>query len=224
MHARRLGNMLRRDWLVIVVVLAATLAGSLAWNIWGPGNYIAEAEVLVAAKIPSGAGAGQYDVELSRASTSNFIVDDLGRVVQGNAFAGLIARRYQEESGAEIDPDRLAGSLSIDRSHRGLKVILRWPDAHEAGHLIDLTATALAEDSRLFYPTIDEVADIAIIDLSSAPRRPGMLAATFDIALKLASAAILIVAVIVWRDYFRGRLYSEDVDDLLGIKVLARID
>ncbi len=103
-------------------------------------------------------------------------------------------------------------------------MILRWPDAEQAGRLIVLTATALAEDSGLFYPTIDEVADIAIIDLSSAPRRPGLLAATFDIALKLAAAAILIVALIVWWDYFRGRLYSEDVDVLLGITVLARID
>ncbi len=224
MQAGRLGNILRRAGTLVAVVLLVTLAGSIAWNVWGPGIYVADAEVLVAAKIPTGSQSGQYDVEFSRASTSDFIVDDLGRVVEGNAFAGLVAERYQDRFGRPISVDELAQALASDRSHRGLKIVLRWRGQSQAAELIDLAATALAEEAELFYPTIQEVADLAIIDLASTAKRPGLLAAAFDIALKLAVAVILLLALIVWWDLARGRLYSEDAEDLLGVKLLARLN
>ena len=216
--------MLLRARALVAVVIVAALAGSIAWNVWGPGVYVAGAEVLVAAKIPTGSQSGQYDVEFSRASTSDFIVDDLSRIVEGNAFAGLVAQRYQERHGAIIDVDQLAEALASDRSHRGLKLVLRWRDQSQAGQLIDLAATALADEAELFYPTIQEVADLAIIDLASSARRPGVLAAAFDIALKLAVAVIAVAALVIWWDVARGRLYSEDVEDLLGMKLLVRLD
>ncbi len=216
--------MLLRARALVAVVIVAALAGSIAWNAWGPGVYVAGAEVLVAAKIPAGSQSGQYNVEFSRASTSDFIVDDLGRIVDGNAFAGLVAQRYQERYGALIDVDALAGALTSDRSHRGLKLVLRWRDRSQAAQLIDLAATALADEAELFYPTIQEVADLTIIDLAASASRPGILAVTFDIILKLAVAVIAVTALVVWWDAARGRLYSEDVEELLGIKLLARLD
>ncbi len=224
LQAGRLGNMLLRARAFVAVVIVAALAGSIAWNVWGPGIYVAGAEVLVAAKIPAGSQSGQYDVEFSRASASDFIVDDLGRIVEGNAFAGLVAQRYQERHGELIEVDELAEALTSDRSHRGLKLVLRWRDSSQAARLIDLAATALTDEAELFYPTIHEVADLAIIDLAASAKRPGLLAAAFDIALKLAVAVIAVAALVIWWDVARGRLYSEDVEELLGVKLLARLD
>ena len=152
LQAGRLGNMLLRARAFVAVVIVAALAGSIAWNVWGPGVYVAGAEVLVAAKIPAGSQSGQYDVEFSRASASDFIVDDLGRIVEGNAFAGLVAQRYQERHGALIEVDELAEALTSDRSHRGLKLVLRWRDSSQAARLIDLAATALTGRGRTVLP------------------------------------------------------------------------
>lgn len=224
MYAGRLANVLRRQWQFITAVLCATLLGAIAWNIWGPGIYMAQAEVLVAAKIPAGAQLGQYDVEFSRASTSDFIVDDLSRVVEGNAFAGLVAAKFLEATGRPVSKDELTRAFSSDRTHRGLKLILRWRDSGQAALLIGLAAKALTEESSRFYPTLPEVADLAIIHLASSATRPGILVSAFDVILKLAVAAFFALAIVVWWDRARGRLYSEDVEDLLGLKVLAKIE
>lgn len=220
MYAGRLANLLWRQRQLIVAVLAATLAGSIAWNLWGPGIYLARAEVLVAAKIPPGAQAGQYDVEFSRASTTDFIVDDLSRVVEGNVFAGVVAARYHDQTGRAVAPDSLASGFTSDRTHRGLRLILRWRDAEQAATLIDVAAKALANDSEQFYPSLPEVANVKIIDLSASATRPGILAAAFDVLLKEAVAAVAVAAIAIWWDLGRGRLYSEDVEELLGLKVL----
>lgn len=216
--------MLLRARKLIAVVLVITLAGSIAWNTWGPAMYVAEAEVLIAPKIPMGAQSGQYDVEFSRASTSDFIVDDLSRVVEGNAFTSLVAQEHLEQFGSPINAARLDQSISSDRSHRGLKLLLRWSDKSEAIQLINVAATTLTTNAKLFYPTIHEVADLAIIDLSSTAKRPGLLADTFDIILKLCVAAIVLLALIVWSDFAQDRLYREDAEQLLGIKILGRLD
>ena len=224
MQAARLSNMLLRARKLIAVVLVITLSGSIAWNTWGPAMYVTEAEVLIAPRIPMGAQSGQYDVEFSRASTSDFIVDDLSRVVEGNAFASLVAQEYLEQFGSPINATRLDQSISSDRSHRGLKLLLRWSDESEAVQLIGVAATTLTTDAKLFYPTIHEVADLAIIDLASTAKRPGVLADTFDIILKLCVAAIVLLALIVWSDLVQDRLYREDAEQLLGIKILGRLD
>jgi len=223
MFAGRLANLLRRQRLFLAAVLVAALAGSVLWDAFGPGDYIAEAEILVAAKIPSQSQLGQYDVELSRASTTDFLVDDLGRVVEGNAFAGLVAERFQELTGASLAAETLMNAVSTDRSHRGLKLILRWPDKQALEQLIGLAATALAEDAGRFYPSIHEVADLSIINLSQTPRRPSVLVAAFDVTLKVIAAAVVALAIGVWWDIGRGRLYSEDVEELLGVKLLGRV-
>ena len=84
MPAERLGNMLRRGWLFLVLVAAATLVGTLIVDAGRSHPQPARVEVLVAARM---AGGEQYDVEVSRATASNFIVDDLGRIVRGSEFA-----------------------------------------------------------------------------------------------------------------------------------------
>ena len=163
MPAERLGNVLRRGWLFLALVAVATLVGSLIADAARPDSQPARMEVLVAARMT---GGGQYDVEVSRATASDFIVDDLGRIVRGTEFAALVAGRYFRNGGAEIAPGEVAAALATDRTHRGLELRMTTTVAAKSVDLARAAADVLADEIDVLYPTIYEVATLSLIDLA----------------------------------------------------------
>ncbi len=219
MPAERLGNVFRRGWAFLALVAVATLIGSLIADAARPETQPARVEVLVAARM---AGDGQYDVEVSRATASDFIVDDLGRIVRGTAFADLVAARFSRDNDSEMTSGEVAAALATDRTHRGLELRMTTPDAVRSVALAQAAADVLAEEIAVLYPTIYEVASLSLIDLAPVPGSSSDL--VLDVAIReIAAIVIAAVLVVVW-DVGRRRLYAEDVEDILDLPVLARFD
>ncbi len=219
MPAERLGNVLRRGWLFLALVAVATLVGSLIADAARPDSQPARMEVLVAARMT---GGGQYDVEVSRATASDFIVDDLGRIVRGTEFAALVAGRYFRNGGAEIAPGEVAAALATDRTHRGLELRMTTTDAAKSVDLARAAADVLADEIDVLYPTIYEVATLSLIDLAPVPASGSDL--VLDVAIRETAAIVIAAVLVVLWDVNRRRLYAEDVEEILGLPVLARFD
>ena len=168
------------------------------------------------------AGGEQYDVEVSRATASNFIVDDLGRIVRGSEFAKLVAARYAFNGNGEIAPGEVAGALAADRTHRGLELRMTTSDAVKSVALAQAAADALAGDLNALYPTIYDVATLTLIDLVPVSAPAGDL--VLDLAIRELAALVLGVVAMVFWDVGRRRLYAEDVAEGLDLPVLARFD
>lgn len=219
MLAERLGNVFRRGWAFLALVAVATLVGSLIADAARPETQPARMEVLVAARM---AGDGQYDIEVSRATASDFIVDDLGRIVRGTEFAGLVAARYSRDNESEITPGEVAAALATDRTHRGLELRMTTPDAARSIALARAAADVLAEEIDVLYPTIYEVASLSLIDLAPVPGSSSDL--VLDVAIREIAAIVIAAVLVVFWDVGRRRLYAEDVEDILDLPVLARFD
>jgi capsular polysaccharide biosynthesis protein len=219
MPAERLGNVFRRGWAFLALVAIATLVGSLIADAARSETQPARMEVLVAARM---AGDGQYDIEVSRATASDFIVDDLGRIVRGTEFAGLVAARYSRDSGSEITPGKVAAALATDRTHRGLELRMTTPDAAKSVALAQAAADVLAEEIDVLFPTIYEVASLTLIDLAPVPGSSSDL--VLDVTIREIAAIVIAAVLLVFWDVGRRRLYAEDVEDILDLPVLARFD
>jgi capsular polysaccharide biosynthesis protein len=219
MPAERLGNVFRRGWAFLALVAIATLVGSLIADAARSETQPARMEVLVAARM---AGDGQYDIEVSRATASDFIVDDLGRIVRGTEFAGLVAARYSRDSGSEITPGEVAAALATDRTHRGLELRMTTLDAAKSVALAQAAADALAEEIDVLFPTIYEVASLTLIDLAPVPGSSSDL--VLDVTIREIAAIVIAAVLLVFWDVGRRRLYAEDVEDILDLPVLARFD
>ena len=219
MPAERLGNVLRRSWPFLALVVVATLVGSLIADAARPQTQPARMEVLVAARMASG---GQYDVEVSRATASDFIVDDLGRIVRGSEFAALVAGRYSRNTTLEIAPGAVAAALATDRTHRGLELRMTTVDAATSVALAQAAADVLASEVDVLYPTIYEVASLSLIDLGPVPGSSSDL--MLDVIIRETGAIVTAVVLAVLWDIGRRRLYVEDVEEMLDLPVLARFD
>lgn len=219
MPAERLGNLLRRGWAFLALVVVATLVGSLIADAARPQVQPARMEVLVAARM---VGAGQYDVEVSRATASDFIVDDLGRIVRGSEFAALVAARFSLDNESEITPGEVAAALATDRTHRGLELRMATADAAKSVALAQAAADVLASEIDTLFPTIYDVASLSLIDLAPIPASNSGL--ILDVVIREVAAIVIAAVLIVFWDVGRKRLYAEDVEDLLDLPVLARFD
>ncbi len=219
MPAERLGNVLRRGWPFLALVILATLVATLIADAARSSPQPARMEVLVAARM---SGGEQYDVEVSRATASDFIVDDLGRIVRGSEFAKLVAARYALNEGLEIAPGEVAGALATDRTHRGLELRMTTDNASKSIALAQAGADALAGDLEGLFPTIYDVATLTLIDLAPVPAPAGDL--VLDVALREVAAVVIAVMLVIFWDVGRRRLFAEDVPDVLDLPVLARFD
>jgi hypothetical protein len=168
------------------------------------------------------AGEGQYDVELSRATASDFIVDDLGLVVRGSEFAALVAARFSDDNKVDLAPHVVAAALTADRTHRGLELKVTAADAETSIALAMAAADVLASEVDGLYPTIYDVASLSLIDLALIP--DSYSEEILALIVREIGAFVIAVVVLVLWDVFRRRLYAEDVGDILGLPILARFD
>lgn len=219
MPAERFGNILWRGRIFLVMVVVATMAGSLFIEGFRSNAQQARMEVLVAAHM---VGEGQYDVELSRATASDFIVDDLGLVVRGSEFAALVAARFSADHKVDLAPHVVAAALTADRTHRGLELKLTAADAETSIALAVAAADVLASEINVLYPTIYEVASLSLIDLALIP--DSYSEEILALIVREIGAFVIAVMVLVLWDAFRRRLYAEDVGEILNLPILARFD
>ena len=186
-------------------------------------TYLGRAEVLVAAKIPTQVES-KYDVEVSRTTAADFIVDDLQLIARGSEFAGLTAERLKEDKLEVVNTGSLVGMIHGRRAHRGLSLIVRHSDPQEALAISYAAARVKSEDIESLFPTIYRLASVKLIDLTVVPDNTKRLNEIMNLVIRFIGALGVSAGVAIFWDIWRDRLYADDVENELGLRLLAKFD
>ena len=106
---------------------------------------------------------------------------------------------------------------------RGLRIELDWSNGAAAQALIDNIVGLLVEEQATYYPTLEQVGTLRLIDKTNAPERPPTALAALDIVLKSGVALILSVALALIADWRMNRIHEEDLQDLTSAPVIGRL-
>ncbi len=222
MSSARFGRVLRRWWVFIVGVTIATAIGAIVWQLVGPVGLRAEAELLLSLNLPEDSEALQFGIESSRAQASGIVIEDLARLASGRELLRT-AHAQVIEAGHSMDFRTMFEAIDVYPLSRGLRVELDWSDGDAAQALIDNIVALLIEDQATYYPTLEQIGTLRLIDKTDVPERPPTALAALDIILKSAVALILAVAVALIADWRLNRLHEEDVADLIEAPIIGRL-
>lgn len=223
-YADSLLAILRRNRLAIGLVTLAALVISLAWALLNPPDYIGRAQVLVSLRVPEGAQAPAYEVEISRTVAIDYLMDDLEQLVIGSSFARLASDRLGSEYDIPLDANSFGELLSAERTHRGLTFYARAHDQRTARLAAQVAAEALGSDAHLLLPAIADIAHLAVIDLDSRLDLEAALAEAIAVGLVTAIAFLGSLLFAIVGAARRDRLYLDRFPDHGELPLLARLD
>tara|TARA_B100001123_G_scaffold163349_1_gene188212 strand:- start:11132 stop:11806 length:675 start_codon:yes stop_codon:yes gene_type:complete len=223
MYADRMIRALARRWLFVMAIPLIVSVVTVSQSYFDGITYLGRAEVLVAAKIPS-QFESKYDVEISRTTAADFVVDDLQRIAGGSEFAVLTAEKLKEDELDVVNVGSLVGMIEGRRSHRGLSLIVRHSNQREALAISRAAATVMIEDIELLFPTVYRLASITIIDLAVVPDNPQRLNDMINLIIRFVGALGVSASIAILWDNWRDKLYAGDIEDELGLRLLVKFD
>ena len=208
--------MLRRWWLVVGLPLVV-MVGTLALSSQQPYVATVRATVLIPGDTETPGNAERPEL---------MVLDDAPGMVNSDAFAEAVeaqlAPRYGG-SGLGLDDEEIQDSLSADRYSRILTVEVRRDDAAEALAIGQAVATVLPQAVNTYLiPAGGQAATVQILDRPEeavrdlANRRLILVVQTL-VALAAGAGLAAFAAAL------DQKLYPENVEELLGLPVLADI-
>jgi capsular polysaccharide biosynthesis protein len=229
MQLRELSAIVRRYW--IVILLLPLLAGGLSMIVAlrQPQRYQAAARLMVS-QTPFDAGgvAALPDYNNSYSwLASEYILDDLPQVLNSLAFAEDVAQTLSAE-GYTVGPEAVRGSLRAEVLHRSVLIVGSAATPEQAlaivrGAIATLQANGLKYWGRA--PLDGPGLQVALLD----PATPGGPTSTtrallFDVGLRTALALAAGIALALLLHYLDDRLRSrEQAEQWTGARVLAVI-
>lgn len=222
MSSATFGRVLVRWWVFIVSVTVATGIAAAVWQIVGPIGLRTEAELLLSLNLPKGSESLQFGIESSRAQASGIIIEDLARLTRGRELLRT-AHAQVIEAGYPMNFRTMFEAIDVFPLSRGLRIELDWSNGAAAQALIDNIVGLLVEEQATYYPTLEQVGTLRLIDKTNAPERPPTALAALDIVLKSGVALILSVALALIADWRMNRIHEEDLQDLTSAPVIGRL-
>lgn len=224
MQVRAYFTLVRRFWMLIV--LLPILAGglSLVWGLRQPVRYQATVRLMVARTLlDTERDATMLDLNENYAwTTTEFVLDDLPLVVGSATFAqdvrdALAALGY--------DLPTLQGSLQAEVLHRSvlLSAVADTPDL--AVVMLQQAVEMLRTNGLAYWGRTPGELDIAILDPPQAAGSVGGLrTALINAALRAALALAVAVGLALLIAYLDDRLYTSDqAEAWTGYRLLASI-
>jgi capsular polysaccharide biosynthesis protein len=127
------------------------------------------------------------------------------------------------EAGYPMNFRTMFEAIDVFPLSRGLRIELDWSNGAAAQALIDNIVGLLVEEQATYYPTLEQVGTLRLIDKTNAPERPPTALAALDIVLKSGVALILSVALALIADWRMNRIHEEDLQDLTSAPVIGRL-
>ncbi len=218
-----LATLLRR-WYIVVLVPVVVLAGVLVQSRSSNPTYTATAKVSVirSSEQPNNPNF-QYDGYYQYLA-SEYALDDLVEVVQGNVFANDVSAQIKKDTGTTVPAGEIQGDIQSSRVNRilTLSVTSSTPDR---ASMIAAEATKTLEDkgTAYFKTTPDVTASIQTIQQPlGASENTSKRTVLYIMQLAVAVFAGVLIALFV--DYLDDTLRTpEAVTTALGLPVIGVI-
>jgi capsular polysaccharide biosynthesis protein len=229
MQLRQYVGILRRFWLLLVLLPLLVGALSLALELREPPRYAASARLAVS-QTPRLAGdeVPFADFNLNHSwISSEFILDDIPFIVTSRAFAEDVSALLAEQ-GYAIAPEAAQAGLSASTLHRTVTLAAVADSPERAELLVQGAVVALQTNGLRYWSRADEVdtgLSVAVLDpvggaaLLNGPRQ---LVRAVGLRVGLALAAAVGVAFLWY--YLDDRLRNrQQVEEWVGVPVVAVI-
>lgn len=225
MELKYYASIVRRRWVPVVVVPLLVFVLVVLQAVGSEPSYIASSRLTVT-RAPE-----QVDIEDFRYNdyylflSSEFLVDDLVEVVQGNVFAQDVGERLQEEFGVEIDPGVIQASFTSDRSHRILSVDVSHEDEEDALMIAQAATRQLSENATKYFGFEGEDRE-ALVEPIQFPESasPDVTQDQIFWVLQIAVALFGGLLIAVFLEYIDDRIYSAEMAERsLDLDVLGEV-
>ncbi len=222
-------SILRRFWLLLVVLPLVVGLGSLALELREPQRYSASARMMVTQTPLSNSQEAPFpDFNLNHSwLSSSFILDDLPQVVSSRAFAEDVSD-YLTDRGANVPPERVQGSLSAEKFHRAVTIVSVADTPQMAEALIQGAVVALQQNGLQYWNRTNEMGNGLSIGMLDPINPAGPIGSTrrmvMNVALRagLALAAAVGLAFLLY--YIDDRLRDrQQVEAWVGVPVIGTI-
>ncbi len=200
---------LLKKYLALVIALPVVFAIVMAIVAYGfmSNNYTAETELYVLT---------DTDTEVSSTySTSQYITNDVATLITSS--------RVAEDTAAALGFENLNAytiSVSSSTSNRVITVSVRGKDARNVARVaneIAISVDSLAQEI-MNINSINVISEASVPTSPSGPNRPMYIAIAFVVGLFL--AIVIVVLIDMTNTKVRS---SDDIEELLGVPVIARI-
>ncbi|MEX2425495.1 MAG: hypothetical protein WD401_01915 [Thermomicrobiaceae bacterium] len=218
-------SIIRRRWVPVVAVPLLVAILVVLQAIGSDPSYTASSRLTVT-RAPE-----QVDIEDFRYNdyylflSSEFLVDDLVEVVQGNVFAQDVGERVQEEFGVQMDPGMIQESLESDRSHRILSVDVSHEDEDHALMIAQAATRQLSENATEYFGFEGEDRE-ALIEPIQFPENAAQDVTQDQIfwVLQIMVALFGGLLIAVFLEYVDDRIYSAEMAERsLDMDVLGEV-
>lgn len=143
---------LRRFWVLVVVLPLLVGGASLARSLMQPPQYGSTARVLVT-QTPHGTGGSIElpDLNLNYSwESSEFILDDLPQVLQSTTFAQDV-REWLAQQGNNLDIATIRNGLDAENFHRTVTIVSAADTPDTAAHLLEGAIACLQKNGLRYW-------------------------------------------------------------------------
>jgi capsular polysaccharide biosynthesis protein len=214
-----------RRWYIVVLVPVIVLAGVLYQSRHTNPTYTSQAKLSVvrAAQQSVDPSVYQYDGYYQYLA-SEYALDDLVQVVQGNVFANDVAARIKSDTGVDVSPGEVQGALQSSRVNRILTISATSASPERAVMIASAAAKTMEAKGTEYFKTSPNVP--ASIETIQQPLGAGENSSKrlvlYLMQIAVAGFAGILIALFV--DYLDDSLRSpEAVSAALGLPVVGII-
>lgn len=221
MELREYGAVVGRRWILVAGLTAAVFLIALALALRGPVAY--KAEYTLAVSIIPEPRMGPYFTYSNYYEwlTSEYLADDLSKLIESDAFAADVS----EVLGSEVDPEAISDVTRARKTHRMLEVAITDSSAQRA---LDIaSAHEQVINTRLGNYLAQLKADngqVKIINRPTVRRATTALGLIADVGLKTLAGFLAGVGLAFLVEYFDSTVRARrEIEQLFGVPVVAEI-
>lgn len=222
MELRQYWAILRRYWwLIVVLPLLAALFTVVTYE-EPPVTYAYQLEYSVSF-LPNERDDVEQDPVLTAVQASEYITDDLTKIVPGTRFASYVQQHLPSEAG--YSAPQILSSARAAKTHRILTVDFAAPTEAEARAAGEAVKLAIDQDIQAWLNEIWGVSQVRLelVNDSGPVAVGGGLRSRLDVPLRVALALVAAVALAFLLDFLDDSVRSRaEAEQIVG-PVLAEI-
>lgn len=218
-------SILRRRWIPLVAVPAIVAVFVVTQIIGSDPAYTASAQMTVTRE-PQQIGIEDFRYnEYYLFLSSEFLVDDLAQIVQGNVFAEDVHQRLLDVHDIDIPASEIQAAIAADRQHRILSMHITTPDSERSTLIARESASQLSEEATTYFgfEGNERGALVRPVQLPETAFQTGARDQIFWV-LQILLAVFAGVLLAFFLDYMDDSLHTaEMVESSLDLDVIAEV-
>ncbi len=220
MELRRYWNIVLRRWWIVLVLVLAALATTLVLSPAPAPVYVASVRLTVGIRPEEGTGRFYTYDRYYAWMAAEYLADDLSEVVRSHGFAQAVARR----ANLPVPAGAIAGATMAGKTHRILTITVVWGDEAGARAIADGAVAELRENSAAYLAQLGaENAQVHVIDETTVAPVTGGLREKLDLPIRLGLALAAGIALAFLLDYLDDSVRDAAELETLGFTVLGQI-